>query len=129
MHEKDKFEDEINTYYDQLMNIIKKGDNRELENLIKDYMKTEMKNEQFLLPKIEQLIKDFKDDERRELQYLINQVQQERIRNLAQTVTSYITKFDREEMREMLESVNDQTLTPLIEKYITTDYLANGELI
>ena len=126
---KDKSEDEINTYYDQLMNIIKKGDNRELENLIKDYMKTEMKNEQFLLPKIEQLIKDFKDDERRELQYLINQVQQECIRNLAQTVTSYITKFDREEMREMLESVNDQTLTPLIEKYISTDYLANGELI
>ena len=92
-------------------------------------MKSEKKNEQFLLPKIEQLIKDFKDDERRELQYLINQVQQERLRNLIQTVTLYITKFDREEMRELLDTVNDQSLTPLIEKYITTDYFENGEMI
>ena len=112
MHQKDKYEDEINTYYDQLMNIIEKSDNRELENLIKDYMKSEKKNEQFLLPKIEELINDSKDDERRELQYLINQVQQERLRNLVQIVTSYITKFDREEMRELLDTVNYKALTP-----------------
>ena len=73
-----------------------------LKKLVKNYLVSDVVNDELMLPKILDIIEDLPDLEKLELEYLLNQIDQNRLDGITKSVLTYLTKYDRQELLDLI---------------------------
>ena len=74
-----------------------------LKKLVKNYLVSDVVNDELMLPKILDIIDDLPDLEKLELEYLLNQIDQNRLDGIIKSVLAYLTKYDRQELLDLMK--------------------------
>ena len=74
-----------------------------LKKLVKNYLVSDVVNDELMLPKILDIIEDLPDLEKLELEYLLNQIDQNRLDGITKSVLTYLTKYDRQELLDLMK--------------------------
>ena len=95
----DKEEAEILKVIENLDELYKSN----LKKLVKNYLISDVANDELMLPEILEITKELPDLARLELEYLLNQIDQNRLDGITKSVLTYLTKYDRQELLDLMK--------------------------
>ena len=87
-----------------------------------------------MLTKILEITKELPDLERLELEYLLNQIDQNRLDGITKSVLTYLTKYDRQELLELMkefrkDGVDVKELDELLKMFFEREQDDDGDLL
>ena len=105
-----------------------------LKKLVKNYLVSDVVNNELMLPKILDIIEDLPDLEKLELEYLLNQIDQNRLDGITKSVLTYLTKYDRQELLDLIsefrkDGVDVKELDELLQMFFERERDNDGNLL